>query len=233
MTVTTTPNRRARLRSATVAEIKQTARRQLDTGGPTAISLRAVARDMGLTPAALYRYFPSLEALLEDLCADCYAELTAAVVSARSRAGTDPADQLAETCRAFRRWSIAHPAEFTLMFGSPLPGVADFDVDCSVHTAGMTFCGVLIDTFLELWRHAEPAPAPPAPAAARLAQVAGPLGDTDLPPAAVQLCLSGWIRLYGLVAMEVFGHLRWAVTDVEPLFEAELADYLRRLVGAT
>jgi hypothetical protein len=41
--------------------------------------------------------------------------------------------------------------------------------------------------------------------------------------------LVGWIRLYGLVALEVFGHLRWAVTDVEPLFEAELAAFVRDL----
>lgn len=79
-------NRRERVREATVTEIKQAAHGQLVAGGPTAISLRAIARDLGMTAAALYRYFPSLDALVEELCADCYDQLTESVTKARDSA---------------------------------------------------------------------------------------------------------------------------------------------------
>jgi AcrR family transcriptional regulator len=234
MTVTV-PNRRERLRTATVAEIKEVARRQLVEGGPTAISLRAVARDMGLTAAALYRYFPSLDALVEELCADFYGELTQAVLAARDAVSADdPAGRLMAACRAFRRWSIAHPAEFTLMFGSPLPSLADFDADCHMHAAAATFAATFVETFLTVWERRRAIPAVDPDLEARIAEIACPLVDLSgnaLPRPAYLVFLSGWIRLYGLLAMEVFGHLKWAATDVEPIFEAELADYLRRLTG--
>jgi AcrR family transcriptional regulator len=228
-------SRRERLRAATLDEIKQTARRQLVADGPAAISLRAVARDLGLTAAALYRYFPSLDALVEELCADLYLELSAAIVADRDAAGRaapdDPVAPLVAACRAFRRWSVAHPAEFTLMFGSPLPGVAEFDMECAVHRAGLSFSSAFLDAFVTLWRSRPQAPPVDPAADARLLESAGPLiaAGTELPAAAVRAYLSGWTRLYGIVAMEVFGHLRWAVSDVEPLFEGEIAEYLAAL----
>src|SRR5258705_8953695 len=129
--MTATPTRRERLRTATVAEIKSFGRQLLTSGGSPAISLRAIARDMGMTAPAIYRYFPSLDALVLELTEDLYDELGESIEAAR---GTMPADdpltQLAEMARAFRRWSIAHPAEFGLMFGNPVPGVAQFEDGC-------------------------------------------------------------------------------------------------------
>jgi AcrR family transcriptional regulator len=228
-------SRRERLRAATLEEIKQAARQHLVADGPAAISLRAVARDLGLTAAALYRYFPSLDALVEELCADLYLELSEAIVTARDAAGRaapdEPTAPLVAACREFRRWSVAHPTEFALMFGSPLPGVAEFDMNCAVHRAGLTFSSAFLDAFVVLWRSRPPAPALDPAAEARLIESAGPLlaAGTELPPAALHTYLSGWTRLYGIVAMEVFGHLRWAVSDVEPLFEVEIAEYLAGL----
>jgi hypothetical protein len=118
------------------------------------------------------------------------------------------------------------------MFGSPLPGVAEFDAECAVHRAGLSFANAFLDAFLDLW-WARPADAPADPALdARIAEVAMPFVGPDgaaLPADAFRSYLSGWTRLYGAVAMEVFGHLHWALTDVEPLFEAELRDFLRGL----
>ena len=228
-------SRRERLRAATLDEIKQTARRHLVADGPAAISLRAVARDLGLTAAALYRYFPSLDALVEELCADLYLELSEAIRTARDAAGRatpdEPAAPLVAACRAFRRWSVAHPAEFALMFGSPLPGVAEFDMECAVHRAGLSFSSAFLDAFVALWLSRPRTPSGDPATDARLIESAGPLiaAATELPPAAMRAYLSGWTRLYGIVAMEVFGHLRWAVSDVEPLFEAEIAEYLAAL----
>ena len=104
---TTSPTRRERLRTATVAEIKDLARRLLVTGGPTAISLRAIAREMGMTAPAIYRYFPSLDALVVELTEDLYDELRESIEAARdgcpadgSAAEASPLAQLAEIGRA-------------------------------------------------------------------------------------------------------------------------------------
>jgi len=135
-------------------------------------------------------------------------------------------------CREFRRWSISHPAEFTLVFASPLPALKTRKAAGSPHTPGaaLRFAGVFGQLFVELWRTA-PFPVPAAeavPPALRteLVSYARVLGE-DLPPGAVQIFASSWIRLYGLVSMEVFGHLHFA--DAAPMFEAELADIGRRL----
>jgi AcrR family transcriptional regulator len=235
---TVTPNRRERLRTATVAEIKQTARRLLVAGGAAAISLRAIAREMGMTAPAIYRYFPSLEALIADLCADLYDELSGAVNAARAPLPEDqPAARLSAMAGAFRRWSTAHRAEFALMFGEPIPGVPDLDETCAEPVGGVVgFCDVFLIEFVALWRQGAIQPPPSGLISDRLAGELAPylasLTTGELPVEVVYLFLSGWIRLYGMVAMEVFGHLSWALTDVEPLFETDMAAYFHQLTGA-
>jgi AcrR family transcriptional regulator len=230
----TTATRRERLRTATVAEIKDLARRLLGSGGPPAISLRAIARDMGMTAPAIYRYFPSLDALVLELTEDLFDELREAVEAARD-ACTDgaPLPRLTEMARAFRRWSIANPAEFGLMFGNPIPGVAKFEESCfHPDHAGARFGAQFLAEVVRLWE-AAPFPTPPvemletklAPSLLRYGAQPGP----DVPIQVMYAYLSAWTRLYGLVAMEVFGHLRWAATGVEPLFEVELAAFAAQM----
>ncbi len=224
--------RRGRLREGTVADIKRTARELLVYGGPSAISLRAIARTLGMSAAALYRYFPSLEALVLELASDLYTELRSAVTAAAELAGgegLDPAARLAVMARAFRAWSRAHPAEFALMFGNPVPGVADLEDDClSPDHPGALLGAAFLEPFVALWRSGG-APHRPAPdLGTSTAPLLGVHGE-NLPAGALAAFLVAWTRLYGLIAMDVFGHLRWAVTDVEPLFEAELAAFIRQL----
>jgi AcrR family transcriptional regulator len=233
---TDTPSRRERLRTATVTEIKDAARRLLVAGGPSAISLRAIARDMGMTAPAIYRYFPSLDALVGRLTADLYDELRRAIEAARDECpGDEPLQRLAVMAHGFRAWGRAHPAEFALMFGSPVPGVTVFEADSDeVLDAGTRFGAAFLDTMAEL--HAQrPFSAPPQEVLdEQLRDKLGPhvaaYGDR-LPLAVVYVFLAAWTRLYGIVAMEVFGHLRWAMTDVEPLFEMELTRFVGDVVG--
>jgi AcrR family transcriptional regulator len=226
--VTQTPTRRDRLREGTAADIKRAARDLLVYGGPSAISLRAIARTLGMSAAALYRYFPSLEALVMDLAADLYDELRSAVTAAAS-GEPDPTARLIAMARAFRDWSRSHPAEFALMFGSPVPGVAELEDDClSPDHPGALLGAAFLEPFVALWQSGPAAHRPPPDLGTSTAPLLGVHGE-NLPPAALAAFLAGWTRLYGLVAMEVFGHLRWAVTDVGPLFEAELAAFLREL----
>lgn len=248
----TAPTRRGRIRTATVTEIKACARQLLVTGGPRAISLRGIARDMGMTAPAIYRYFDGIEALIGALAGDLYDELRECVEAARDAAGDEPLGQLGAMARAFRRWSVTHPVEFALIFGTPVPGMATFETDCAgaEHPAAR-FGAVFMRPFVELWRRnppetprgvptetpdgLRPGTSGAGPVDGRLGDALDPLRQTlgDLPPEAAYVLLSGWTRLYGLVSLDVFHHLGWAVTDPEALFEAGLAACLREISGAT
>ena len=144
-------SRRERLRDATMAEIKGTARRHLVARGPEALSLRAVARDMGLTAPALYRYVDSREDLLTEVITELYDELTSSLEAARDELPADAiGPRLMAASWALRSWALAHPTEFGLLFGSPVPGydVASQDV---VHEAGRRFGMVYAALFDQLW----------------------------------------------------------------------------------
>jgi len=226
--VATTLSRRDRVRAATVTEIKDTARRILVAAGPDGLSLRAIAREMGMTAPALYRYFPSREDLIGALIADLYDELTGTLAAARDAA--DPADpriQLTAASRAFRTWALAHRREFELLFGSPIPGIGAQSDDSPANRASERFGEVFGALVARIYQD-DPFPVPaedemdPVLRQQLRAWCAG--FPVELPLGAAQVFLSCWIRLYGMVAMEVFGHLEFALPDAEPMFEAELRD---------
>ncbi len=122
-TTSPAPTRRARQRAAAIGEIKALARRQLAEQGPGALSLRAIAREMGTASSALYRYFPSQGDLVTALCVEAYDSLAGALTAARdARPPGDHAGRWAAVCRAYRRWSLENPSDFALIFGTPLPG---------------------------------------------------------------------------------------------------------------
>ncbi len=121
------PSRRDRVRAATIEEIKGTARQLLVDEGPDAVSLRAIGRAMGMTAPALYRYFGSREDLLQHVCGDMFTEIAAdihaAIGQAAQASGGDMTAKMIAACQAFRGWALAHPPEFGLLFGTPLPGL--------------------------------------------------------------------------------------------------------------
>ena len=118
---------RERARTELVAAIKAEAARQLALVGAPGLSLRAVARELGLASSALYRYFPSRDALLTALIVDAYdavgevAERAAADALAE---GADPGRRWLAVCRAVRGWAVEHPHSYALVYGSPVPGYA-------------------------------------------------------------------------------------------------------------
>lgn len=221
-------SRRDRLRGSTVDEILGVARRQLVASGPTGISLRAIAREMGMTAPALYRYFDSLEDLVAALVAACYDDLTAAIVAERDTYADQPVGVRMIACsRAFRRWALAHTPEFSLLFGTPIPELST-DPEGPSEEAGRRFGAVFGALFVELWATAPfaiPDDADIEPRlAAGLAECQVKMGIGDLPLGAVLAYMSSWVKLYGAVTMEVFGHLKFATDDGEPLFELTLRE---------
>jgi AcrR family transcriptional regulator len=236
------PSRRDRLRAATSEEIIATARRLLVDSGPEAVTLRAIAREMGMTAPGLYRYFDNRDELVRHICANIFTELGSdihqAIEAAVPPAGAaDPVTakltvKMAAACQEFRRWALNHQAEFSLLFGVPLPGLDDGRYDIADECA-MAFAGTFFTLFLELWSMV-PFPVPDAAdidpgLRDQLSRYRELLGS-DIPVGAVLTFLRCWTVLYGAVAMEVFGHLRFALSDPAPMFEITLGD-LAALIG--
>jgi AcrR family transcriptional regulator len=224
------PSRRDRARADTVREIKQTARRVLVDQGVDGLALRAVARAMGMTAPGLYRYFASREDLVEHVVADLYDELTGTLEQVRDAA--DPASsglQLLLVARAFRTWAITHRPEFGLLFGSAGLGVLPEDThdygERPSQLAGARFGAVFAELVARIYlEQGFPVPddADLDPAlTVQLRDWCAKL-PVPLPLGVMHVFLSCWIRLYGLVCMEIFGHLRFALDDAAPMFEAEL-----------
>ena len=229
------PTRRDRVRAATTKEIKETARRILLQQGPDAVSLRAIAREMGMTAPALYRYFDSREVLIRGVIADIFNQLTADVtraIQAAARDQDDPAKKddltkkMVAACREFREWALLHQGEFALIFGSPLPGLKDGRGDVA-DECGRQFAGVYFALFRELWmRNPFPVPAPEEIDPGLRAQLEqfGAVIRSDLPLGAILRFLRCWTKLYGAVSMEVFGHIGFALDDAAPMFDLTLAE---------
>lgn len=223
---TETASRRDRQRSATEAEIKAAARGQLADVGTGGVSLRGIAREMGMTAPAIYRYFDSLDALMASMCADFFEEVADAIDAALAEAGPDLAVRLHAAIRAFRQWAVDHPAEFTMMFRKTTDEMHHVE-------ASQRFAGLFFELFVTMWheRPFEPPPAKDLPreACAQLAAFAAEHG-VQVDEGALWVFARAWVRLYGVICMEVFGQLEFMFPDVQPYFEAELAA-LARTVG--
>jgi AcrR family transcriptional regulator len=228
----TATSRRDRVREETLADIKAAARKLLAEQGPAGVQLRPVAREVGLTAPALYRYVDSLEALIELVCVDCFQELGDAMEAARDAVPDAPVmPRLMDTARAFRAWAVAHPAEFGLVFGTPVQSPQDADSPTEAEEGAARFGNIFSALFIELWATQpfkiytddELAPGLAAgiqPFSTWLCHFVG----TDIPKGALVSFIEAWIRLHGAVALETFGHLHWALEDGSPLFEQTLSE---------
>ncbi|KJE19782.1 transcriptional regulator, TetR family [Frankia torreyi] len=239
-------SRRERLRVETVRDIKEIALRHMAEQGAAGLSLRAIAREMGMTAGALYSYYDTRDDLITALIVDVYDSLAQALEAARRSRPDDPAGQLEAVGVTYREWAIGRSPEFQLVYGDPIPGYKVRD-DGAELAAEHRACGVLIRIVAAAWpgigatRAAAEAtaevttggPARPAPAAAgsytwsdfrpdfaAMARTSFP----DFPPDAAALSLRIWGRLHGLVALEVYGHLRPQVNDPARLYGDELRD---------
>ncbi|MGE5292142.1 MAG: TetR/AcrR family transcriptional regulator [Micromonosporaceae bacterium] len=234
-----TVSRRDRVRAATTEEIKQVARRILVEEGPDAVTLRAIAREMGMTAPALYRYFGSHQVLLRNVIGDIFLEIAADVQAAIDAAAPGGiAAKFTAAAREFRRWSLGHQREFALLFGAPLPGI-DFKHTDIADECGRKFSDTFLALYVELWQK-KPFPVPPpeeidpklrsqleryrAGVGANGLMPRGAAGD--LPLGALLSFVYCWVRLYGMVSLEVFGHLGWVLDDAEPMFEMTLKEIL-------
>jgi AcrR family transcriptional regulator len=184
-----------------------------------------------MTAPGLYRYFDSREDLVEHVVADLYDELSDHLEAVRDAAEpATPGVQLMSVARAFRQWATTHHAEFGLLFGSAGEGVIPAEDrhgpgDHPPQVAGRRFGGVFAELISRVYlEHGFPVPDEDELEPALRVQLTEWCAKLPvaLPLGVMHVFLSCWIRLYGMVCMEVFGHLRFALDDAEPMFEAEL-----------
>ncbi|MFI9307130.1 TetR/AcrR family transcriptional regulator [Streptomyces triculaminicus] len=223
--------RRHRVREEALAEILRTGRRLLIEEGPSAVTLRAIAREMGMTAPGLYRYYASHRDLIQALTSHLYDELAAALTEARERHPADePGRRLRGVCRELRRWALAHPREFGLLFAKPVTD-ADTAPGSAAHDPSWRFGAVLLDLMVELWRRGGMRPPTDLDPSwiGQLEEVREHLAGEPVPLEVIYVFVACWARLYGAVAVEVFGHLDFALTDPEPLFEHTLHDIMAAL----
>ncbi len=221
-------SRRERLRNEALTEITSIALTHITERGAANLSLRAIAREMGMTPGAIYSYFDTRAALLAALIADVYNSLAETLEAAVAAAGEDPARRILAYGRGYRRWSVANPEKFRLVYGDPIPDFPAF-ADAAAAEAEHRACTVLTGVVWAAWESAEPLYASKSyrwadfePAFRSMVRAAFP----DLPPAAAAVALRLWGRLHGPVSLEVYGHLKSQIKSSESLFEDELHSLL-------
>lgn len=226
------PSRRSVQRENTLVQIRAQARDLLVAEGEAGVTLRPIARALGLTAPALYRYYASRDDLLLDLIADLYAELTEGMERVSAELPEpDLAARMIAVVWEFRRWAVANPREFRLVFATPVG--ADVHAEAErLAACGQRFGLVFQALFVEIWRRAPfPIPADDDLDLRLRAQLTTWASDNaiDLPLGALAIFLDCWVRIYGLLSLEVFGHLTFALTDVTPMYDAMLTELGGRL----
>jgi AcrR family transcriptional regulator len=223
---------RQRVRAELTREIKEIARRQLALQGAAGLSLRAVAREMGMVSSALYRYFSSRDELLTALIIDGYNAIGEAVEEADAMlARDDHAGRWLAICHAVRRWGLGHPHEYALLYGSPVPGYrAPRDTIVPGTRVALVYGRLISDA-----HHAgglDPPDNWPRPPDS-LAEDAHRVGDAVMPGVSVDVvtrALAAWSGLFGAVSFELFGQFDNVIDDRNALFDHSMS-CLGRLIG--
>jgi AcrR family transcriptional regulator len=223
------PSARERVRAELTEEIADAARRQLAEVGAAALSLRAVAREVGMVSSAVYRYFPSRDELLTRLIIDGYDDLGAAAEAA-DVPSAPPAERWLVVCRAVRAWALAHPHEYALLYGSPVPGYqAPKDTVPAASRVGIVLGRILGEA---AWAGLLPdgtGERDPGLISDDAVAVLG--GDHPAIDESVRVrALLAWSALYGTISFELFGHFVGSVEDADRYFDRVMTD-LATLIG--
>jgi AcrR family transcriptional regulator len=214
---------RERARAELTREIKEEARRQLAQVGAAALSLRSVARELGMVSSALYRYYPSKEDLLTALIIDAY-DAVGEVAEQAVASGGSARERWIAACRAIRGWARAHPHEYALIYGSPVPGYRAPEATIGPATrVPLALLGLLRDAKPPREANGpEVSRALAGQAAAVAGLIGGTAGDTVRPDVLVRGAVA-WGQLFGLVSFELFGQYVGSFDPADDLFEYAVA----------
>jgi AcrR family transcriptional regulator len=212
--------RRQRLRAATIEEIKSAALEEIAANGAAALSMRGIARGIGISPAGLYRYYEGLDALITELITDAYNDLADAVEAATTEQGT-ALERLRSGMIAYRRWSVAHPNRFLLIFGTPIPGYAA-PAGGSTVQANMRIGRAFFAPLLDGWRQGDLR----LPTGSRQAQPGEEAFVAEnapgFPAEWMSVFLGAWAHFHGMVSLEILNQLEWIYPDAGVFYEVEI-----------
>lgn len=204
---------RERYRSQVRAEIKACAWEQIAEAGASALSLNAIAKRMGMSGPALYRYFAGRDELITALIKDAYRS-QADAFRAASASGAD----LATLAHTLRGWALADPQRYFLIYGTPVPG---YQAPEDVTAIASEIMATLLDACAEL-----PQDRPRTPFGTHLADHRQWTAGHPADPAARHRALAFWTRLHGVLSLELAGHFTGMGFDPALLYAAELDDLL-------
>ncbi|MFD7260097.1 TetR/AcrR family transcriptional regulator [Streptomyces sp. NPDC059874] len=205
---TTTP--RERYRRQVRAEIKERAWEQIAVAGASAVSLNAIAKHMGLSGAALYRYFTSRDELVTELVRDAYQSLVSTFRAVAARGDGN----LPGLAHALRDWALDDPQRYFLVYGTPVPG---YHGPADVAVIASEIMEIVLDACAAL-----PVDAPSIPFEANVeAHAKGAAGHLTAPET-LHVAVFFWSRLHGVLSMELGGHFTGMGFDPAMLFQAEL-----------
>jgi AcrR family transcriptional regulator len=211
---------RERARTELTREIKAEAGRRLAAAGASGLSLRAVARELGMASSALYRYFPSRDHLLTALIIDAYNALGDQTEAADRSVPPDHfRARLHTVCSAVRTWAIDHPNEYALVYGSPVPG---YQAPEDTIVPGSRVAMLLLALLNQAWSANALTPRPePVHLSAELAEQTKTIADfagLKLPAPDIARGAMVWTQLFGLISFEVFGQFANSLDPADAFF---------------
>jgi AcrR family transcriptional regulator len=210
-------------------DIKAAARRQLAEIGAAGLSLRAIARDLGLVSSALYRYYASRDELLTALIIDAYD----AVGAVAEQAVPDRGDFLTRwlaLAHAVRRWALANPNDYALVYGSPVPGYrAPTDTIPAAQRVPFVALRLLADGVASGELSHDPTVRIPRAVRSDLRSLreAAP----GVPADVLSRGLAAWAQLFGSISFELFGHFHNVIAELDAFFDHQMREAARRVVA--
>ncbi|MCX4906396.1 TetR/AcrR family transcriptional regulator [Streptomyces sp. NBC_00878] len=214
MAETDTKTPRERYRVQVRSEIKERAWEQIATAGATALSLNAIAKQMGMSGPALYRYFAGRDELITELIRDAYGSLADAFRTAAA-SGAD----LTALTHTLREWALADPHRYFLIYGTPVPG---YHAPDDVTGIASDIMAAILDVCVAL-----PSDRPATQFDTHLETHGHWAGDHPAPPAALHRALLFWTRLHGVLSLELAGHFTGMDFDPALLYAAEVDALLK------
>jgi len=215
-------------RAQQIETIKRVARELLATNGADGLVLRAIAREMGQTSSAMYRYFANRDELITALVVDAYNDVGMAVEKAEAK--IDRAlyfERFGATGRAIRRWALTHPHEYALIFGTPIP---NYQAPSETIVAASRVVLVLATIINDLPRKQHLKREGVLQSSDLLAGLQEFL--VDVTPAQAGRALAAWSSIFGLISFELFGHFVGTVKNRPAFFDASMQEIWRGLICA-
>lgn len=217
--------RKDQLREDMASDIKTVARAQMQAKGTAGLSLRAIARELGVTAPAIYNYFPRLDDLITALIVDAYNDLAESMQAAFDAVQTDAMRQrMGATLHAYRDWALKNPAMFQLIYGNPIPGYeAPSEVTVPLAARPFEIMGQAVQIGLETGEmHMPEAYAHVTEPLAQHAEAIIQQGAYPIAPETLVMLIATWTRIHGMVILEVIGHTPPTVGDPDAFFTHEV-----------